>query len=129
MHNVAWVGCGDGRELLSLAKKYPKVHFIGYDINTFAISIASRVMSTEGIHNVTLLNIDFMSVEDKFSHIYSTALAGPIFYAHLVKQCTCKLCMLKQMWLITPSDVEVATVYLCGSGERRQLWSARLEPR
>ena len=123
---VAWVGCGDGRELLSLAKMYPEARFIGYEINEAALSIANRVMSTEGIENVSLLDIDFMSVHLKFSHIYSTALAGPALYAHLRKQCTHNLCLLKQMWLLPPKNPRVATVYLSGSGEQRQIWSGTI---
>ena len=122
---VAWVGCGDGRELLSIAKRYPLTKFYGYDINEFAISIARRVLLAENLQNVELYTLDFMNVHEYFSHVYSTALAGPKLYAHLRNVCNQQLCMLKPMWMKNcPLGYESATVSLSGSGERKQLWSA-----
>ena len=125
---VAWVGCGDGRELLSIAKIHPDVKFIGYDINESAICIARRVMLAERLRNVTLHVVDFMCVNERFSHVYSTALAGSALYAHLRNACEDRLCMLKSMWMNDcPEDYQSAIVYLSGSGERKQLLCAQVQ--
>ncbi len=94
---VGWVGCGDGREMLSIAIRYKTVSFHGYDINESALKIAKRVLDAVGATNVTLHNCDSMTISDCFTHIYSTAIAGPELYAHLANSCTNRICVLDVM--------------------------------
>lgn len=118
---VGWVGCGDGREMLSMALRYKNVSFHGYDINEAAIRIATRVLGATGLTNVSLHNCDFMTISEEFTHVYSTAIAGPELYAHLANSCTIRICVLGGMLMGETYMKE--TVRLSGSGEQRQLVS------
>ena len=128
-NTVGWVGCGDGRELLSFAKRYPDVHFDGYDINACALSIAYRVVTSLGLKNVTLRHRDFTTTvfdTPPYTHVYSTALSGPVLYERLRNSCTRRLCMLDRMWLEKKNGHAVASVRISGSGEQRELWAKAL---
>lgn len=125
--SVGWVGCGDARELLSLAKRYPDVSFEGFDVNECALSVAHRVVASLGLQNVSLRHCDFTATEGlRYTHVYSTALAGARLYAHLRTACTQRLCMLDRMWLETKDGHAVASVKISGSGEQRELWAKNL---
>lgn len=121
---VAWVGCGDGREVLSVAKQFPEVEFHAFEINTDALRVARRVAMSEGLSNVAFYHQDFLEMPrgTVFSHVYSTALAGPGLYARLVEACTERLCVLHEMcppmWR---KAAAIASVRLAGSGEQRRL--------
>lgn len=126
---VGWVGCGDGRELLSLAGYHPGVRFEGYEINEAALRVASRVLTTLGLQNVSLFYRDFITVANdvQYTHVYSTALAGPMLYDRLRLACTQRLCMLDKMWTVKKGrEHNVATVRIAGSGEQRALWCANV---
>lgn len=123
---VGWVGCGDGREMLSIATRYENVSFHGYDINESALHIARRVMNMLGITNVSLQHRDFMTVSDSFTHIYSTAIVGPEFYAHLVNCCTQRIVWLDVMQTFVNGESDRETVRLSGSGEQRQLIACKI---
>lgn len=126
---VGWVGCGDGREVISLAMSHRDVVFDAFEINPHAMEIARRVAREAGVENVSFFGHAFEEVtpDRTFSHIYSTAIAGPQLYARLYAAAEQKLCVLRSMWLPEwdSRDVTVATVRLAGSGEQRQLWCAR----
>ena len=120
-NTVGWVGCGDGRELLSIATRYPDVSFFGYEINDAALNIAKRVLKTVQLSNVTLYHCDFTTKSDIYTHIYSTALSGPKLYDHLRHACTHRLCMLDKMWTDKNLLFDRQSVRISGSGERRRL--------
>ena len=124
--SVCWVGCGDGRELLWIAQQHPEVQFTAFEINADALRIARRVADIEGIENVKLYNEDFMTCSKTFSHVYSTALAGPRLYAALFSACSLRICLLREMWDAQVDGMERANVQIAGSGERRQLWCANI---
>lgn len=119
---VAWVGCGDGREVLSVAKEFPRVQFHAFDINADALRVARRVAASEGVSNVAFHHTNFVDVPRgaSFTHVYSTALAGPALYARLAEACTRRLCVLGEMCPSKP-PIATATVRLAVSGEQRQL--------
>ena len=126
---VGWVGFGDGRELLSLAKLHPQIRFVGFEINLAAVHIAKRVLQQLSIRNVDLRCEDAMQSTESFTHVYSTAIAGPMLYAQLRSMVTYRLCMLEVMWQNEfPKHVKREVVYLSGSRERRQLISCILNP-
>ena len=121
---VAWVGCGDGRELLSVAKEHPETQFDAFEINEVALHIAQRVAKAEGVTNVRLHYQDFLTLspDAQFSHVYSTAISGQKLYDKIFQASSRKVCVLKEMWSEQGfSQKKSATVYLMGSGERRQL--------
>ena len=128
---VGWVGCGDGRELISVASRYPDAVFDGYDINPHAISIARRVALKMGLANVTLHEADFeaVSLPRPYTHVYSTAISGRALYMRLHDATDGVLCVLRSMWdeEWKTTDMRVATVHLAGSGEQRQLCCARVK--
>lgn len=119
---VAWVGFGDGRELLSMAKRYPGARFVGWEVNGAAVAIARRVFAAEELTNVELRARAFETGE-VFTHLYSTALSGPALYASM-HACARRRCMLSTMWPSRPEGCASAVVRLAGSGMRRTLWCA-----
>lgn len=123
--SVGWVGCGDARELLSFAKRYPDVTFEGFDVNECALFVARRVVASLGLQNVSLRHCDFTATETvrRYTHVYSTALSGPRLYAQLRRACTRRLCMLERMWSEKKNGHAVASVKISGSGEQRELWA------
>lgn len=127
---VGWIGTGDGRELLSLAKCHVGVRFEGYEINEAAFDVACRVLKTLDLPNVSLRRQDFMSTSAaiEYTHVYSTALSGPDLYERLRLACTQKLCMLERMWMPPPAAHDTASVRISGSGERRRLLCACVGP-
>ena len=127
---VGWVGCGDGRELLSIALQHPDVAFDGYEINPQAIAIARRVAREAKIVNVVFHETDFavVSLPQPYTHVYSTAISGRRLYARLRDATDGLLCVLRTMWQKEwgTTNLRVATVHLSGSGEQRQLCCARI---
>ena len=122
---IGWVGFGDGRELFSVASMYPHNIFVGFEINSTAFSIAKRVLNKLQLKNVQLYEKDILSFNsEKFTHVYSTAIGGPLLYQYLHELCTHRLCMLKEMWGDIPRDANVKRVFLSGSGGRKQLCAA-----
>lgn len=121
---VGWIGAGDGRELLSLARCHTGVRFDGYEINRAAFDVARRVLREARLENVRLHYQDFASVspDTVYTHVYSTALSGPELYGRLRLACTRRLCMLDRMWMTRPPNAhDAASVRISGSGERRRL--------
>ena len=52
--NVLEIGCGTGRNLIILAKKYPRTNFFGLDASAAMLEIARRKIKTKNIDNITL---------------------------------------------------------------------------
>lgn len=123
-NTVGWIGCGDGRELFSMAMRYPCVRFQAYDINELALQVARRVLRELALQNVVLIFGDFLTSQPtpKFTHVYSTAISGPELYRSLEVSCTKRLCMLETMWMDGRELADdIACVKLSGSGEQRLL--------
>lgn len=122
---VGWIGCGDGRELLSIAKEYPNAQFDAFEINEAALRIAQRVANAENLANVHFHHMDFLRFPDhkQFSHLYSTAISGQDLYQKLFRACSHKICVLREMWQAGHGFAKknVASVRIMGSGEQRQL--------
>ena len=121
---VAWVGCGDGREVLSVAKEFPEVQFHAFEVNGEALRVARRVAMSEGVSNVAFHHQDFLELPrgTLFSHVYSTALAGLPLYTRLAEAYTERLCVLHEMCpRVWRKSATVAPVRLAVSGEQRRL--------
>ena len=123
--SVAWIGCGDGRELLTIAREYPDNSFIGIDINDSALDIAKRVLNTLQIKNVELHLMNAFDLKKEYSIVYSTAIYGPELYMHLHSLAIRKLCMLRHMWsqlpLQIPDNFTRKSIHLSGSKQQLQL--------
>lgn len=52
--NVLEIGCGTGRNLAILAKKYPKTNFYGLDASAAMLETAQRNIKSKSLTNVTL---------------------------------------------------------------------------
>jgi SAM-dependent methyltransferase len=51
--DVLDAGCGSGKALIAMAKRYPESRFTGYDLSAEAIASAQRTADAEGLANVT----------------------------------------------------------------------------
>lgn len=56
--DIVDAGCGAGRVLVSLARRFPKSQFTGYDLCPEAIQMAERNVSKQGLSNVTFKVLD-----------------------------------------------------------------------
>ena len=124
--SVLWVGCGDARELFVVAQQHPDVNFMACDVNVHAINIAQRVLSRLELKNVTLMYKDVMELETLYDIVYSTALGGPLFYAHLSGLAKSRIFlfreMIKYLEKFPPQKMDIIQpVSLSGSNERRCL--------
>ena len=124
---VGWIGCGDGREVLSVCQQYPNIKFSAIDHNEAAIAIAKRVLSQLELKNIEFKCGNALDDNSTFSHVYSTAIYGPELYEHLKSITTERLCMLKHMWGVIPSTHLRDVVRLSGSGESKTLISAEVK--
>lgn len=123
---VLWAGCGDGRELFVVAQQFPNVSFIGCDINEHAIHIAQRVVAYLSLTNVRVCVQDVFTCTDPYDVVYSTALAGPNYYAHVASLARTSLYVFAEMAL-DQEVCETLSVTLSGSRERRQLVAINVE--
>jgi S-adenosylmethionine-diacylgycerolhomoserine-N-methlytransferase len=66
--NVLEIGCGTGRNLIILAKKYPRSNFFGLDASAAMLEIAQGKVKTKNLDNVTLKTAlaDDFSFDDTF---------------------------------------------------------------
>jgi hypothetical protein len=64
--NLIEVGCGDGRILFELGKKYKKKELVGIDISTKAINFANIINHNK---NIIYKNIDLKNCEKQFDVI------------------------------------------------------------
>ncbi len=122
----AWIGCGDAREVLCLAALYPNVKFFANDINEFAIHIAKQKLKKLNLKNVEIEWKNAFDINNKFTHVYSTAIAGEMLYQHIQTLAYKNICMLSTMWRNIHNadfDEKKAQVTISGSGERKTLVS------
>ena len=123
---VLWAGCGDGRELFVMAQRFPNVSFFGCDLNKHAIRIAQRVLTHLGLANVRVCVQDVFGCTDPYDVVYSTALAGPDYYAHV--ESLAQSCLYVFAEMVLDREVwETLSVTLSGSRERRQLVAINIE--
>lgn len=67
------IGMGNGEALISLAKQFPDINFIGMDVYWSGIGIALRQIIELGLDNVRLLNGDAASIlqQSRFSQAFN----------------------------------------------------------
>lgn len=65
---VAEVGCGDGKIILELAKKYPDIEFAGYDISERAIFFAKAY--GHNYPNLSFYNADFRNSSIQYDAVF-----------------------------------------------------------
>ena len=126
---ILWVGCGNAPELISIAQIYPRNLFYGIDINQDAIEVATIKKESFGLTNLKLECKDVFDIDSTFTHVYSTALAGPKMYNKLFTIATKKCVVLSEM--VTEKYKNhifwFQRVSLSGSREKRILSAITLE--
>ena len=131
---VLWVGCGTGPEVIAMALRHPTVRFVALDTNKDAIEVARRKVDALRVSGHQLSNLETRVADAMrepvrgYTHVYSTAIAGPVLYAKLRSLAAGRvLCMLREMWEgETGGGFEVRRVYLSGSGGQKQLMARRM---
>ncbi len=75
---VLEVGCGTGRNLIILAKRYPDAHFFGLDASAAMLETAEAKIDSARLRNITLANaladefyyVDTFEMYDRFDKIF-----------------------------------------------------------
>jgi len=62
--NVLEIGCGTGRNLMILARRYPKTNFFGLDASVAMLETAAAKIAKNNIHNIILKT----ALADSFNH-------------------------------------------------------------
>jgi len=81
--NVLEVGCGTGRNLIILAKKYPNANFLGLDASGEMLKTAQAKIDAENLKNTTLE----IALADDFDYKKTFNLEKPfdtIFFSYLI---------------------------------------------
>ena len=102
---------------------------VGSTRDASRIHVAEEKRRRLGLKNITLRITDAMlEHRDDYTHVYSTAIAGPELYAKLRSIAgSGKLCVLRSMWIGDQgADWHMESVCLGGSGEPRQLLACNL---
>ncbi|MBV1789813.1 methyltransferase domain-containing protein [Marinobacterium sp. D7] len=63
--DVLDAGCGRGRALTAMARRYPRSRFVGYDLCAEAIEYANRVVEREGLDNIRFEVRDLTDFDDR----------------------------------------------------------------
>ena len=71
--NVLEVGCGTGRNLVILAKKFPETHFFGLDASSEMLKTAQAKVDAKNVSNVSLK----LALADDFTYQETFGLAQP----------------------------------------------------
>ena len=72
-----------------------------------------------------MLDVNRFTRFPSITHVYSTALAGPMLYDRLRVACTRKLCMLDKMWMVKKGrEHTVASVRIGASSAHNRSQSA-----
>jgi len=64
---VLELGCGDGTALISFAYSLPQSQFVGVDIAANHIEQGNEMIRTIGIDNITLKQLDVMTIDESFA--------------------------------------------------------------
>lgn len=63
---VLEIGSGKGDFIISMAKKYPNIHFLAIEMQSMALAYAVRKMQDEDITNILFVNADATFLFEKF---------------------------------------------------------------
>lgn len=64
---VLEIGSGKGDFVISMAKKYPDIHFLAIEMQSMALAYAVRKMQDEEISNILFINADATYLFEKFN--------------------------------------------------------------
>lgn len=73
-NRVLDIGCGYGAIGISLAKKYPHIHFDLVDVNLRALDLAKRNYLLNNIHNITVFE---SNIYEKINNKYDCIVSNP----------------------------------------------------
>ena len=65
---VLEIGSGKGDFVITMAKKYPHIHFLAVEMQSMALAYAVRKMQDEDIKNVLFINADATYLFEKFGN-------------------------------------------------------------
>ena len=65
---VLEIGSGKGDFVITMAKKYPHIHFLAVEMQSMALAYAVRKMQDEDIKNVLFINADVTYLFEKFGN-------------------------------------------------------------
>lgn len=71
--DVLDAGCGSGKALIAMAKRYPKSRFTGYDLSGEAIASARKSADAQGLNNVTFTVCDLTGFSEPQSYDFITS--------------------------------------------------------
>lgn len=71
--NVLDAGCGSGKALIAMAKRYPASRFTGYDLCGEAIASAQKSADAQGLKNVTFTVRDLTGFSEPESYDFITS--------------------------------------------------------
>ncbi|HSM42351.1 MAG TPA: class I SAM-dependent methyltransferase [Afifellaceae bacterium] len=71
--DVLDAGCGSGKALIAMAKRYPASRFTGYDLSGEAIASASKSAEAQGLTNVTFTVRDLTGFSEPESYDFITS--------------------------------------------------------
>jgi len=81
--NILEIGCGTGRNLIVLAKKFPAAHFFGLDASSEMLKTAQAKIDAENLKNITLKT----ALADDFHYLRTFDLKNPfdaIFFSYSI---------------------------------------------
>jgi len=81
--NVLEIGCGTGRNLMILARRYPKTNFFGLDASVAMLETAAAKIAKNNIHNIILKT----ALADSFNYNENFRLDKPfdaVFFSYSI---------------------------------------------
>jgi S-adenosylmethionine-diacylgycerolhomoserine-N-methlytransferase len=81
--NVLEIGCGTGRNLMILARRYPKTNFLGLDASVAMLETAAAKIAKNNIHNIILKT----ALADSFNYNENFRLDKPfdaVFFSYSI---------------------------------------------
>ncbi|MGL5018002.1 MAG: class I SAM-dependent methyltransferase, partial [Luteolibacter sp.] len=73
------IGCAAGHNLLPLAARWPRSHFVGIDFSTAAIREAKETAARSGLHNVEFIETDLRAFDSGSGSAFDFIIAHGVY--------------------------------------------------